>query len=240
VIRIFFKGKYDIDEEFINVLELEIKRLKRLVKKEEEEESRYNLNGINLKDYQLNNIKLLFKSYESESNIITSFINNYEKTFQITLLIKLIFQNSKLIKKENIIIFVEDDDKLKEWRLTCIKWLIDYNVFDLTKIKGNNKRLNVFNNWEKSGGLLLISYKVFKKLSTIINNHSGIDLIIFDEFDLNYLKLMKRLNYTKCRIVLSDSKLELNSLIIKENVFVKISFQEILNSLFYYSTQIEK
>jgi ATP-dependent helicase HrpB len=42
--------------------------------------------------------------------------------------------------------------------------------------------LNVFNNWEKSGGLLLISYKVFKKLSTIINNHSGIDLIIFDEF----------------------------------------------------------
>jgi hypothetical protein len=68
---------------------LEIKRLKRLVKKEEEEESRYNLNGINLIDYQLNNIKLLFKSYESESNIITSFINNYEKTFQITLLIKI-------------------------------------------------------------------------------------------------------------------------------------------------------
>jgi hypothetical protein len=218
---------------------LEIKRLKRLVKEEEEGESRYNLNGINLKDYQSNNIKLLFKSYESESNIITSFINNYEKTLQISLLIKLIFQNSKSFKKENIIIFVENDDKLKEWRLTCIKWLIDYNVFDLTKIKGN-KRLNVFNNWEKSGGLLLISYKVFKQLSTIINNHSVVDLIIFDEFNLNYLKLMKRLNNTKCQIVLSNSKLELNSLNFKENIFVKIAFQEILNSLIYYSIQIKK
>ncbi len=218
---------------------MEIKRLKRLVKEEEEGESRYNLNGINLKDYQSNNIKLLFKSYESESNIITSFINNYEKTLQISLLIKLIFQNSKSFKKENIIIFVENDDKLKEWRLTCIKWLIDYNVFDLTKIKGN-KRLNVFNNWEKSGGLLLISYKVFKQLSTIINNHSVVDLIIFDEFNLNYLKLMKRLNNTKCQIVLSNSKLELNSLNFKENIFVKIAFQEILNSLIYYSIQIKK
>ena len=121
--------------------------------------------------------------------MIKNFCDIYEKTFQFITFVKTLFENPKLTKTNKIIIVVENVDQLREWRLACIKCLNGFNIFDITAIK-RNRHLNLLNSWVKNGGLLLISYKVFKELSIIKDYEKclinpGADLVIFDEYNLN-------------------------------------------------------
>ena len=260
-----------LNKELKNALEQEIRELKRTLHNQLGKTNDNNDNGTlylddarllkvsrliasKLTEYQIKNIKFMFeKCYESGEMggcIITNCIDS-ERTFQAIAFIKTVVVHNKLTKTNHVIILTRDN-LLVKWRQECIKWLKDINTFDITPITVSSERLRLLEDWQRHGGIMLISYRVFKYL--ILNEmekiekyliNPGADLILCDEFHLAkssktvISQLVNRIN-TKRRIVMTSSKLESNRNVfdcmisfIKPNLFenlrIKIAYEELLN-----------
>ena len=160
---------------------------------------------------------------------------------QVVTLLHSLLTYSELTKTKNAMVLMPMNVCLN-WEQEFKKWLKHcsfFKVYEITNVKPLKDRLNLFKEWKLNGGILLLSYNMFKNLlnekispDQVVRDefekyliNPGADIIVCDEGHILknsktiYSKQVNRIN-TKRRIILSGSPLQNNL----EEYYCMVSF----------------
>ncbi|KAG5896421.1 hypothetical protein JTB14_022501 [Gonioctena quinquepunctata] len=194
-----------------------------------------------LKPHQANGIQFMwdacFESVErakkdNGSGCILAHCMGLGKTLQVVALAHTLLTNSKKTKVTKVLVVCPLSTVLN-WKCEFKKWVpssISLEVYELVSCKKNYERQHVVNEWHEEGGVLIISYAMFRNLSNPDNKKiskklrtvfqtgfvdPGPDLVVCDEGHLlknektNLSISMNRIK-TARRIVLTGTPLQNN------------------------------